>query len=300
MLLDRQTIMEQCRKYAPKRIAVAAAEDAAVLQSLADAYKLGLVQPIICGDIERIDATARLHNIDISPFEIIETDHDRQSISIAVSLVRSGRAELLMKGFVQTADLLRGVLDKDTGISAGGILSHVAAIFCPALSRFLLVTDGAMCMYPDLKTKIALIQNAVLVAHAMGIEHPKVAPLAAVEVVNPGMQATLDAAALVQMNRRGQITGCEVDGPLAFDVAVSEEAARHKGINSNVAGSADILLFPNIEAANATYKAITILAGGIAGGVVMGAQVPIVLTSRADSSESKVFSIALACLCASR
>lgn len=295
MRIELPALIERCRQHPPRRIAVAAAGDTPVLQAVSEAYKAGIAQPILCGDIEMIDAAARLHNIDISPFEIIETDSDHQSISIAVSLVREGRADILMKGLVQTADLLRGVLHKETGLRGPGILSHVAAIDSPQLNRTLLLTDCGICTYPDLKTKAQLIQNAVQVAHGLGVERPVVAPLAAVEVVNPDMPATVDAAALALMNSRGQIKGCFVDGPLALDVALSAEAAAHKGLSSEGAGQADILLFHNIEAGNSTYKAMTVIAGCLAGGVVMGAAAPVVLTSRGDSAESKLFSIALAC-----
>lgn len=296
MRIELSALIARCRESAKTpRIAVAAAGDPPVLQAVSEAYKAGIAQPILCGDIEKIDAAARLHNIDISPFEIIETDSDHQAVVIAVSLVRDGRADVLMKGLVQTADLLRAVLNKETGLRGDGILSHVAAIDCPQLDRTLLLTDCAINTYPDLKTKVQLIRNAVAVAHGLGIEQPKVAPLAAVEVVNPDMPATVDAAALAAMNSRGQITGCFVDGPLALDVALSAEAAHHKGLSSGAAGQADILLFHTIEAGNSTYKAMTTVAGCLVGGVVMGAAAPIVLTSRADSSESKLFSVALAC-----
>lgn len=295
MQITLPELIERCRGTAPRRIAVAAAGDLPVLQAVAAAHKEGIAQPILCGDIEKIDGAARLHNIDISAFEIIEAEDDLTAVSIAVSLVREGRADLLMKGLVQTSDLLRAVLNQETGLRGSGVISHVAAIDCGSLNRTLLLTDCAICTYPDLKTKMQLIGNAVRVAHGIGLECPRVAPLAAVEMVNPNMPATLDAAALTQMNRRGQITGCVVDGPLALDGAVSAEAAAHKGIVGETAGKADILLFHNIEAGNATYKALTTVAGCLVGGVVMGASAPIVLTSRADSPDSKLFSIALAC-----
>lgn len=298
MRLQLPTLLEWCRKAPPRRVAVAAAGDFPVLQALSEAYREGIVQPVLCGDIERIDAAARLHNIDLSPFEIIEADSDRQAVSIAVSLVRSGRAELLMKGHVQTADILRAVLDKESGLFRGGVLSHVAVMDIPQLDRTLLLTDCAVCTYPDLNTKAQLIRNAVTAAHRIGMEHPRVAPLTAVELVNPDMPATLDAAALAAMNARGQIEGCFVDGPMALDVALSPEAAAHKGVRSEAAGQADILLFHNIEAGNAAYKALTVVAGCRVGGVVMGAAVPVVLTSRSDSPESKLFSLALGCACA--
>ena len=290
-----ELLLEKMRAGAPKRIAVAAAHDDAVLKAVTAAYKAGIIVPILCGDIERIDMLARLHNLDISPFEIIETDSDAQAASIAVSLVKSGRASLLMKGILQTADLLRAVLDKENGLRTGGILSHTAVVYSPDRDRTWFLTDGAMVIYPDLATKRQLIDNAVKAVKRLGVETPNVAALAAVELVNPDMPATVDAALLTVMNRRGQISGCVVDGPLAMDLALSEEAARHKNTESPVAGKADILLFPNIEAANAAAKALTGIGGCVMGGVVMGATAPIVLNSRSDPDDAKLYSIAIAC-----
>jgi phosphate butyryltransferase len=212
----------------------------------------------------------------------------------AVTLVRDGKADMLMKGLLQTSDLLRAVLNKENGLRGGGTLSHVAAIHSEAMGKTWIATDGGMVMYPDLKTKAQLIESAVKVARGLGIEMPKVAVLAAVEMINPEMPATLDAAALTAMNRRGQIRDCIVDGPLAFDLAVSPGAVKHKKVESPVAGQADILLFPNIDAGNAVVKAMTNIGGCIFGGVVMGASAPIVLTSRSDSDISKLYSIAIA------
>lgn len=295
MRQDYAALAAKIRRDKPHRIAVAAAGDAPVLQAVTDAYKEGIALPVLCGDIERIDAEARRHNLDISPFEIIETDSDQQAISIAVSLVRQGRADMLMKGLIQTGDLLRAVLDKENGLRAGGVLSHVAVLDCPTLGRTVLLTDSAIVTAPDLKIKAQLIRNAVAVAHALGEPEPAVAPLAALELVNPDMPATLDAAALRVMNERGQITGCVVDGPLALDGALSAEAAGHKGLRSPAAGRADILLTHNIEAGNSVMKTFTVVAGALMGGIVMGAAAPIVLTSRSDSRESKLYAIAVAC-----
>lgn len=298
--VELSALTKRLQEQAPPRVAVAAAGDTPVLEAVAAAYKSGIAVPILCGDIEEIDTCARRRNLDISPFEIIEADSPAQAVSIAVSLVRSGRADMLMKGLVQSADLLRAVLNKETGLRKGDTLkkgaplSHVGVIDCPALGRTLLCTDGGMVPYPDLKTKVQILENAVRAAHALGIGEPLVAPLAAVELVNPDMPATLDACALAMMNRRGQITGCVVDGPLALDVALSAEAAKHKGVDSPAAGKADILLFHNIEAGNSTIKALTVVGGCLQGGVVMGATAPIVLASRSDSMESKLYSIAVA------
>jgi phosphate butyryltransferase len=278
----------------PGRLAIAGADDDTILSAAAQAYRLGTAVPIFCGDEKRIRATAEAASIDISPFEIVHCETTREAIYSAVSLVKGKRADILMKGLVQTADFLRGVLDRDNGLRGDGILSHVSILDSPILKKRFLLTDAAMVTYPDLKTKAELIKNAVPVAAGLGIENPKVAVLAAVEVVNPDMQATLDAAALTAMNRRGQIRGCIVDGPLAMDLALSEEAARHKKVSSEVAGHADILLMPNIDAGNSTLKALTLGGGCLFGGLVMGAGVPIILNSRSDSEASRLFSISCA------
>ncbi|SHH66689.1 phosphate butyryltransferase [Sporobacter termitidis DSM 10068] len=279
---------------APRRLAVAAAEDETVLSAAAQAYAHGLAVPILCGSREKIRAIAETFNIDIAPFELVDCPSPRAAVAAAVSLVRENRADVLMKGLVQTADLLRAVLDRDSGLRGEGVLSHVSVLDSPILKRRFLLTDAAMVTYPDLKTKAALIKNAVRAAQGLGIQNPKVAVIAPVEVVNPDMPATLDAAALTAMNRRGQITGCVVDGPLAMDLALSEEAARHKGVASDVAGRADILLVHNIDAGNATLKAFTHGGGCLFGGLVMGAKAPIVLNSRSDTDASKLFSISCA------
>lgn len=283
------------RPAQPKTIAVASAADCAVLQSVSHAYRLGLTRAILCGDASQIRACASDNNIDISDFEIVQCDDDIASAQCAVALVRSGRADILMKGLIHTADILRAVLNRDTGIRGDGILSHVAYMYSPTYGRPLFLTDIAMVMYPDLETKVGLINNAVNFARHMGVDTPRVAPLCAVETLNPKMQATVDADALHQMNARGEIKNCIVSGPIAFDVAVSESAARVKGVNNPVAGNADILLFHNIEAGNNTIKSMVQFGDWLFGGVVVGARAPIVLNSRSDSDMSKLLSIACAC-----
>jgi phosphate butyryltransferase len=293
-----EALLDKTRQSTPRRIAVAAAQDIHVLRAVAEAYLQGIALPVLCGDLERIDALARLHHIDISPFEIVEAESDGQAIAMAVSLVRDGRADVLMKGIVSTADLLRAVLDKQTGLRGAGILSHVGMLYVPYLDRTLYLTDGGIVPYPDVETKAAIVRNAVSVARAMGGETPRVAVLAAMELVNPKMPASLDAALLAAMNRRGQIRDCVVDGPLSMDLALSPEAAAIKGVASDVAGKADILLFHSIEAANAVTKAFVFGMGCAMGGLIVGATAPIVLTSRADSAETKLLSIAAAIHCA--
>jgi phosphate butyryltransferase len=223
---------------------------------------------------------------------------DQQAAIAAVKSVHLNEANVLMKGHIPTALILKAVLNPDFGLRTGSVLSHVAAFEINGFERLIFVTDAAMNIAPDLSQKVQIIQNAVMVAHSVGIKNPIVAPLAAVETVNPSMQPTLDAAALVAMNVRGQIKGCMIDGPVALDNAISVEAAHHKGLTGQHAGQADILLVPNIEAGNILYKSLVYFARAKVGAVIVGAKAPIVLTSRSDSAESKLNSLALA-ICSS-
>lgn len=286
--------MSQLKIVSQGTLAVAAAEDDVILRAVVEAHTRGLARSILCGDERAIKRVAKECGLDISPFSIVHAPTHTEAAKAAVSLVRDGRADVLMKGILHTADFLRAVLDKENGVRGRGILSHVSIIHSPILDRILLMTDAAMLPAPDLKAKIELVRNAVSVAHGLGIAVPKVAPLCAVEVVNPDMQATLDAAALAMMNQRGQIKGCIIDGPLALDLAVSEEAVRHKGLRSEVAGKADILLFHTIEAANSTMKGFVFGGRSLFGGLIVGATVPVVAASRSDSDQAKLYSIACA------
>lgn len=279
---------------AKSTVALAAAEDDVVLRAVVEARNRGIADAILCGNRERISALAGQLGLDVTGFEIVHTESATESARAAVSLVRQKKAGMLMKGMLSTADLLRAVLDREDGLRKSEVLSHVSVLHSPVLERMFLLTDAAMVPYPDLAAKIKLIENAVEAAAGLGMERPAVAPLAAVEVVNPNMPATLDAAALSVMNARGQIKGCVVDGPLAMDIAISESAARHKNVDSPAAGRADILLFHNIEAANSALKAFTHAGGCLFGGIIMGAAAPVILTSRSDSMESKLYSIACA------
>jgi len=292
--MDFAALLAQTKPPKRQTVAVAAAEDSVVLQTLVDAYKEGIADAVLCGDETRIREIAQAKGIDISPFAIMHAADEKKAAAAAVAAVREGKADMLMKGLLQTSSLLKAVLDKEHGLRGSGLISHVAVTYSPILDRTLFLSDGGMITYPDLAAKAKIIDNAVLAAKGMGVVLPKVAVLAAVETVNPDMQPTIDAAALTQMNRRGQIKGCIVDGPLAMDVALSPYAAEHKGIKSEVAGYADILIFPNIEAGNCALKIFTCAANGIFGGVVMGAAAPIVLSSRGDSEQGKLFSIACA------
>lgn len=292
-------IIEAARKAGKKRIAVAAAQEHSALEAAVDAWKHGIAEPILIGDSAAIKQVAQELNIDISPFKLIEEKDYAKAAQKAVELVKAGEADMVMKGILDTSILLKAVLNKENGLNAGRLTSHVAVMQVPTYHKLLLVTDAAINIAPDLAGKIDMITNAVQVAKAIGVDNPKVALLAAVEKVNPDkMPCTTDAAVLTQMNRRGQIKGCIIDGPLALDNAVSKESARIKKIVSDVAGDADILMTPDIEAGNVLYKCLLDLAQARGAGIVVGAAKPVVLTSRADTADTKLASIALAALTA--
>lgn len=282
-------------------MAVAVAEDHEVIEAVAKAIKLQLAQFRLYGNQEKIIGMLQEHGLQTSEhIEVIAAASSAEAAELSVKSVSNGEADVLMKGNIPTANILKAVLNKEWGLRKGSVLSHVAAFEVPNYDRLIFVTDAAMNIAPDVTQKAAIIQNTVEVAQAIGIDLPKVAPIAAVEVVNPAMQATIDAAMLTQMNRRGQIKNCVVDGPLALDNAVSQIAAEHKGIVSDVAGKADILLVPTIEAGNVLYKSLVYFANAKVGAMIAGAKAPIVLTSRADSAETKVYSLALAVATASK
>ncbi len=299
--MNFEEIIKKAQQGAPKRFAVAAAEDLDVLQAVNEAAALGVAAPVLVGDKAKIESLIKENNLTaLAKTEIIPSPDLATSAEIAVKMVSEGKADVLMKGLLGTATLLKAVLNKEWGLRTGRLLSHIGIIQSPAYERFFFLTDAAMVMYPDLKQKVDLINNAVKVARSLGIDKPKVACITAVEVVNPDMPATLDAAALALMSQRGQIKNCIVDGPLALDNAVSEEAAKHKGVTSPVAGKADILLVPNIETGNALYKACSFLGGCSLAGILAGAAAPIVLTSRSDSPASKLRSIACAAVASNK
>ncbi|MDQ1001596.1 phosphate butyryltransferase [Neobacillus niacini] len=279
-------------------VAVAVAEDEEVIEAVTEALKSNLANFILFGDNEKITTILNVKNKDgqksNKKLTIVHTDSNTMAAELAVRAVSNKEANVLMKGNITTSVLLKAVLNKEYGLRTGNILSHVAVFEIPDYNRFTIITDAGMNIAPNLEEKAQMIRNAAAIARAVGIEYPKVAPIAAVEVVNPAMQATVDAAALTIMNKRGQITGCIVDGPLALDNAVSALAAEHKGIHSEVAGRADILLVPAIEVGNVLYKSLIYFAKAKVGAVIAGAKAPIVLTSRADSAESKLYSLALA------
>ncbi|MEQ5975065.1 phosphate butyryltransferase [Bacillus cereus] len=294
-------LIDQAAGQPKKIVAVAVAEDHEVIEAVAKAIKLQLAQFRLYGNQEKIMGMLQEHGLQTSEHvEVIAAMSSAEAAELSVKAVRNGEADVLMKGNIPTANILKAVLNKEWGLRKGSVLSHVAAFEVPNYNRLIFVTDAAMNIAPDVTQKAAIIQNTVEVAQAIGIDLPKVAPIAAVEVVNPAMQATIDAAMLTQMNRRGQIKDCIVDGPLALDNAVSQIAAEHKGIVSDVAGKADILLVPTIEAGNVLYKSLVYFADAKVGAMIAGAKAPIVLTSRADSAETKVYSLALAVATASK
>ncbi|KMN44140.1 phosphate butyryltransferase [Bacillus paramycoides] len=294
-------LIDQAAGQPKKTVAVAVAEDHEVIEAVAKAIKLQLAQFRLYGNQEKIMGMLQEHGLQTSEhIEVIAAESSAEAAELSVKAVRNGEADVLMKGNIPTANMLRAVLNKEWGLRKGSVLSHVATFEVPNYDHLIFVTDVAMNIAPDVTQKAAIIQNTVQVAQAIGIELPKVAPIAAVEVVNPAMQATIDAAMLTQMNRRGQIKNCIVDGPLALDNAVSQIAAEHKGIVSDVAGKADILLVPTIEAGNVLYKSLVYFADAKVGAMIAGAKAPIVLTSRADSAETKVYSLALAVATASK
>ncbi len=297
VLKTLNSFIEIAKQKPKKKIAVAAAEDQPVLEAVRDARAEGIAEPVLVGNRKRITEIAGQIQFDLSGIDLIDEINPAMASKIAVSLIRDGKAQILMKGLVNSADYLKAILDKENGLRKGDLLSHIGFFETPNYHKVLALTDAAQNIAPDLNEKKSIISNAVDIFHRLGVNNPKVALIAAVESVNPKMEATLHAAALTMMNRRKQIKGCIIDGPLAFDNAVSAEAAEHKGIDSEVAGDADLIVAPNIEVANALYKSFTYLAGATVASITLGAAAPVVLTSRADSERSKLMSIALAASC---
>ncbi|MEI7490077.1 MAG: bifunctional enoyl-CoA hydratase/phosphate acetyltransferase [Bacteroidota bacterium] len=290
-LTDLQGLAKNSGK---KRLAVAVAHDEHCLEAICAVDKMGLVEAILIGNEKKIKDIAAKLNLDVSKMRIINEDVEALAVRKAVTMVREKQADILMKGFVSTATFLRGVLDKENGLRKGDVLSHFALFEIPTYHKLLGLSDAAMIPAPDFKTKIAIVNNAVEFMNKLGYNNPKVAILAAVEMVNEAMQATIDAALLSKMNQRGQIRNCIIDGPLAYDNAVSAASAKHKGIVSDVAGDADLLIAPDIEAGNMLYKSWGFSANAQLAAVVLGAAAPIVLTSRSDTEESKQASIIMA------
>ena len=294
MIKQLSEIVEMAKNKSTQRLAIAAAEDKAVLQAVKRASEDNIVIPVLVGNKSNITAIASEIDFKLDNIKIFDETNPAEAAKKAVSLVRNGDADVLMKGAVSTGPLLKAVLDKENGLRQGETLSHVAFLESPYYHKLLCVTDAAMNIAPELNEKADIIKNAVEGYHRLGVEEPKVAVVGAVEVVNPKMQATTDAAILSTMNHRGQIKNCQVDGPYAIDNAISKKAAEQKCIHNDVAGDADIIMLPDINVGNVMYKTMNFLGGGLSAAVIMGACVPVVLTSRADSEDSKLMSITIA------
>jgi len=295
MIRSMKELIQAAKEGAALKMAVACAQDAPVLEAVRMACDRNIIIPVLIGDQPKILEEAAKEDIDIRSWEIIHIPDKKDACEEAVRLASEGSVQLIMKGMVDTSIIMKAVLNKTYGLcdKSTGVLSHVGAIEIAGFDRLFYVTDSALNIAPDLNVKAAIIQNAVTVAHALGNPAPKVAALCAVEKVNEKMPCTLDAAKLEEMNRQGKIGGCVISGPLALDNAVSAEAAAHKGITGAVTGDADILFVPDIEAGNLLIKSMEYFGHAKKAGVIMGAKIPVVLTSRATAPESKMCSIAI-------
>ncbi len=293
-----EQVFEKIKTHPKKQIAVAVAHDPTVIDAVIMADELDITDYILVGDEKKIIGISEDAGFDVKVNKIYNETNSIKAVEKAVQLVKSNKADILMKGFVNTDDFLRGVLNRENGLRTGKIMSHVYVLESSALKRLLFITDGSVNIYPDLETKCSIILNSIYLANIFDITDPKVAVTTAIELANPKMPSTIDAAVLAKMSQRGQFSGKIIDGPLALDNAISPWAAEHKGIGGPVAGKADIIVVPSIEAGNMLCKAHVYLTGGNLAGVVIGASAPIVLTSRADNSQSKLNSIATAVLMA--
>jgi phosphate butyryltransferase len=295
MVLNTLTDLKSIVAGAPKKkLILAAAQDQHSLGAVIKAWKENIVEPILVGDVESIQNICSSNNYDITGLRIIHEPDVLKSIEMSIKMVSNKQADVLMKGMVGTSSLLKGVLNKEWGLRTGNLLSHFALFEVDTYHKVIAVTDVAMNIAPNLKDKIAIVNNSVSCLLRLGYTMPKVAVLGAVEMVNENMEATLHAALLSKMNQRDQIRNCIIDGPLAFDNAVSIESARHKGIKSDVAGDTDLLLMPDIEVGNVLYKSLVFFAKAKVASIILGASAPIVLTSRSDSEQAKFDSILLA------
>lgn len=292
-------IAAKVKECGMKKVAVSVAQDSAVLEAVKAAKARGIADAILVGDEPEIREIADSLQMDLDGFEIIHEPDVIQASLTAVKLAHDGRADMYMKGLIDSRNFLRSVLDKEVGLRTGGTLSHVCVFEIPGIDRLLFLTDVAFMTYPTLEDKVNIIKNTIPVCRACGVELPKVAPLAAVEVVNPKMPVTVEAAELTRMCEAGELTGCIVDGPLSLDLAIDAEAAKHKGATDRkIRGDADVLLFPDIHAGNLVYKAIVHMVQVKNGCILTGTKVPVILTSRSDTFETKVNSIALAAVVA--
>jgi phosphate acetyltransferase len=288
--------LERCKGLPAITTAVVWPLSEVALKGTVEAAEEELIEPTLIGDEEAMKALAARMGVDISRYPIIEADTEARAAELGVQMCRSGKAQAMMKGSLHTDELMKAAMARDTGLRTARRISHVFIMDTPAYARTLLITDAAINIAPELEDKVHIVQNAIDLAHALGIPEPKVALLSAIETVNPKIKSTLDAAALCKMADRGQITGGILDGPLAFDTAVSEKAAEIKKLVSPVAGQADILVVPDLESGNMLAKQLEYLGGAQMAGIVLGARIPTILTSRADSAETRLTSCAVAVL----
>jgi len=277
-----------------KRIVLCCAHDEHSLDAVYEAYKEGVVDPVFVGKEDEIKAICAENGFDFGDVTIYNEDDDVEAAKKAVELIREGKGDFLMKGRMQTADLLRQVVNKETGLQVGKIMSHVGLFKVPNYHKLVVLTDGGMLLAPDLEQKKKIIENAVEVLHALGYDDPKVAVMCGAEVLNKKAQESVDAAALKEMNQNGEITGCTVEGPISYDIALSKEIAEFKKFESPVAGEADAMIMPSMAAGNMLGKSWTVSSDGMMAGIIVGAKVPVVLTSRGSTAEEKFYSIALA------
>lgn len=296
MAKNFEDLMNLAKERTPKRVAVAQAGDEDVLLSVKMAMNEGIIDPVLVGNKEDIERISKEIGLDLEKVEIVDERDKTLAARKATELVSSGKASILMKGLIDTSIIMKQVLDKEIGLRTDKLISHVAIFDIATYHKIFFLTDAAMNIAPNLEQKKEIIENAVELLKCLNINNPKVAILAAKEKVSPKMEATVDAGKLKEMNQNGEIKNCIVDGPLALDNAVSKESARIKGIDSPVAGDADILIAPDIEAGNVLYKSLTFLGGAASAGIIVGTKAPIILTSRADDEDAKLHSIVLATL----
>ena len=288
--------LERCKSLPPITTAICWPLSDVALKGAVEAAHEGLIQPTLIGDEAQMRALAAKIGVDLKPFPILDADDETKAAQLSVSMCRSGNAQAMMKGSLHTDELMKVAMQREMGLRTSRRITHVFVMDTPAYARTLMITDAAINIKPEFEDKIHIVQNAIDLAHALGIPEPKVALLSAVETVNPKIPSTMEAAALCKMADRGQITGGILDGPLAFDTAVSVNAAKIKHLDSPVTGQADILVVPDLESGNMLAKQLEYLGGAQLAGIVLGALVPVILTSRADSAETRLTSCAVACL----
>lgn len=293
-----EDLLSQVKNCSRKKVAVSCAQDQPVLEAVKLAKERGIADAILVGDQAKIEAIAKDMNMDLSGYEIINEPDVATAALTAVKLVHDKKADILLKGMLESKTFLKSVLNKEVGLRSGKLMSHVCVFEIKGIDRLLFFTDVAFNTYPSLEDKVHIIENSVEIAKACGVELPKVAPICAVETVNPKMPPTVDAAELTKMNESGEINDCMIYGPLSMDLAIDPKAAIHKGVTNPVAGNADILLFPNIDAGNITYKMLVRTAEVKNGNLLLGTTAPVILTSRSDDAETKINSITLAAVIA--